>query len=84
MARIDELKEIKSDFKEVFKALVYTILALLTGIVTIVYKILIGAVPSHIIILGFIGLIIVFLIILYALKIWHKMQLINKEMRDVN
>jgi len=58
------------------------ILALLTGIVTIIYKILIGAVPSHIIILGFIGLIIIFLIILYALKIWHKMQLINKEMRD--
>ena len=83
MAKLDELKEIKSDLKEIFKALLYMILGLLTGIATIVYKILIGAIPAHIIILGFIGLIIVFLITLYILKVWNKMQTINKEMRDV-
>ena len=83
MAKIDKLKEIKSDLREVFKALLYMILALLTGIVTIIYKVLIGAIPSHVIILGGIGLIVAFFIILYALKIWDKMQTINEEMKNV-
>jgi F0F1-type ATP synthase assembly protein I len=84
MAKIDELKEIKSDLKEVFKSLLYTIIALLTGIATIVFKTLVGSIPAHMIILGFIGLIIIFLVILYTLKIWNKMQQINKEMRDAD
>ncbi len=84
MAKIDELKEIKSDLKEIFKALLYTILALLSGIATIIYNVLSNSTPPHLIILGGIGLIVVFLISLYALKIWYKMQEINEEMRDAN
>ena len=84
MGKLDELKELKSDLKEIFKALIYLILGLLTGIATIVYKILLLQIPAHMILLGFIGLLIVFLIILYALKIWNKMQALNKEMRDVD
>jgi len=84
MAKIDELKEIKSDLKEIFKSLLYMIIALLSGIATIVYQILAESIPAHMIILGFIGLIVVFLVILYTLKIWSKMQQINTEMRDVD
>ncbi|GEM_PF-2752638 len=82
MAKIDELKEIKSDLKEIFKALLYMILALLSAIVTLIYNVLTNSVPPHLIILGGIGLIVVFLIVLYTLKIWNKMQEINEEMRD--
>lgn len=40
MSKLDRLKEEKSDLKDIFKALLYVILGLLTGIATIVYKIL--------------------------------------------
>jgi hypothetical protein len=83
MAKIDELKEIKSDLKEVFRALVYLILALLTGIVTVVYQILIGHIPPHMVIFSGLGLVIAFIISLYALKLWQRMQEINKEMKNV-
>ena len=84
MADIDKLKEIKSDLREIFKALLYTILGLLTGIVTIIYKILVGSIPAYLFVLGGIGLIVTFLIILYTLKIWYKMQEINEEMGNVS
>ena len=84
MVKIDELKEIKSDLKEIFKALLYVVLAMLTGIVTIVYKILINSIPAHLVVFGGLALVVVFLISIYTLKIWNRMQEINKEMRDVN
>ena len=84
MADIDKLKEIKSDLREIFKALLYMILGLLTGIVTVVYKILVGSIPAYLSVLGGIGLIVTFLIILYTLKIWNKMQEINEEMKNVD
>ena len=82
MAKIDELKEIKSDLKEIFKALLYLILAMLTGIVTIIYNILINSIPAHLVVFGGLGLLIVFLISIYTINIWNKMQEINKEMKD--
>jgi len=84
MAKIDELKEIKSDLKEIFKSLLYIIIALLSGIATIVYQVLAGSIPVEMIVLGFLGLIIIFLVILYTLRVWDKMQQINKEMKDAN
>ncbi len=83
MSKIDRLKEEKSDLREVFKALIYVILGLLTGIVTLIYQIFAGKIPAHMIILGGIGLIIVFLVGIYATSLWEKMQAINKEMEDV-
>jgi len=83
MAKIDELKEIKSDLKEVFRALIYLLLALLTGVVTVIYQILIGDIPLHMILLSGLGLVIAFIISLYALRLWQKMQEINKEMQNV-
>jgi len=82
MGKIDKLKEEKSDLKEVFKALLYTILGLLTGIATIIYQIFAGQIPIYTIILGGVALIIVFLVGLYATVLWKKMQDINKEMEE--
>jgi len=67
-----------------FKALLYIILGLLTGIVTVIYKILIGAIPAYISILGGVGLIVTFLTVLYTLKVWDKMQVLNEEMKNVD
>jgi len=82
MSKIDELKEIKSDIKEVFKALLYLMLGILTGIASIAYNILIHKIPSYMIIVGGIGLVVMVLIGIYELKLWNKMQMLNKEMRD--
>ncbi len=82
MSKIDELKEIKSDIKEVFKALLYLMLGILTGIASIAYNVLINKIPSYMIIVGGIGLIVIVLIGIYELKLWNKMQMLNKEMRD--
>lgn len=83
MAKIDKLKEEKSDYKEVFKALIYLILAILTGITTIAYQILTHNISAYMIVISGLGLFIVFLISLYILKIWNKMQELNEEMENV-
>ncbi len=83
MAKIDKLKEIKSDLKEVFKVLLYFILGILTGVATIAYKVLIHEIDVYMIIVAGLGIVIVFLIGTYTLNVWKKMQEINKEMEDV-
>jgi len=82
MAKVDKLKEEKSDYKEIFRALIYLILAILTGITTVTYQILIHKISSYMIVVTGLGLLIAFLVSLYALKIWHKMQDINKELES--
>ena len=68
MGKIDEIKEIKSDIKEVFKALLYLMLGVLTGIVTLAYNVLIQKIPAYMIIVGGIGLVIAALIGMYELN----------------
>jgi len=82
MSKVDKLKEVKADLKEIFKALLYIVLGILTGITTLVYKILIHQISSYMIVLGGIGLIVLVLVSLYALKLWNKMQEINEEMEN--
>ena len=82
MSKLDELKEIKSDIKEIFKALLYLMLGILTGIASISYSILINKIPAYMIFVGAVGLIVIFIIGMYELKLWNKMQELNKEMRD--
>lgn len=82
MSKLDELKEIKSDIKEIFKALLYLMLGILTGIASISYSILIGKIPAYMIFVGAIGLLVILIIGMYELKLWNKMQELNKEMRD--
>ena len=48
------------------------------------YKILIGSIPVYISILGGVGLIVTFLSVLYTLKVWSKMQELNKEMKNAD
>ena len=83
MSKLDKIKEEKSDYKEIFKALIYVILVILTGITTIAYEILIHDISAYMIVVSGLGLLIVFLISLYTLKVWHKMQDLNKEMENV-
>jgi len=82
MSKIDKLKEQKIDLREIFKALIYIILGLLTAIATMIYQIFIEKIPAYAIVLGLVGLIIVFLVGIYASTLWHRMQEINKEMED--
>ena len=84
IANMDRLIETKSDLREVFKALLYMILGFLTGIVTVIYKILIGSIPAYISILAGVGLIVTFLSVLYTLKVWSKMQELNEEMKNAD
>ncbi len=58
--KIDALKAKIDRFKELFKAVIYSILAIITGIVTIVYNILTHKSPPYMIIMGGVGLIVVF------------------------
>jgi hypothetical protein len=67
MSKLDKLKEEKSDLKEIFKAVIYLILSILTGIGIIIYKIFIRIILSNTIIFGSIGLLVVFILSLYAL-----------------
>jgi len=83
MSKIDKLKEKKSDYKEVFKALIYLILGILTGVTTVAYQILIHKVSAYMIVISGLGLLVVFLVSLYTLKVWHKMQELNEEMENV-
>ena len=83
MSKIDQIKEEKSDYKEIFKALIYLILVLLTGITTVAYKILIHDISAYMVVVSGLGLLIVFLVSSYTLKVWHKMQELNKEMKNV-
>jgi amino acid permease len=83
MSKIDTLKEQKSDYKEIFKALIYLIVLLFTGIITVAYNVLIHKIDTYLIVLSGIGLVVVFLISLYAIKLWNKMQELNKEMENV-
>jgi hypothetical protein len=82
MSKIDRLKEIKSDLKEVFKALLYFILGILTGVATIAYKVLAKEIEVYMILVAGLGLIIIFLLAVYALNLWHRMQKINEEMEN--
>ena len=82
MSKIDKLKETKSDLKEVFKALLYFILGILTAIGAIAYKVLIHEIAVYMILVAGLGLIVVFLLGIYALNLWYKMQKLNEEMEN--
>ena len=83
MSKLDQLKETKADLKEVFKALLYFILGILTGVTTVAYKVLTKEIEAYMILIAGLGLLVTFLISLYALKLWHRMQKINEDMENV-
>lgn len=82
MSKIDQLKETKSDLKEVFKALLYFILGILTGVATIAYKVLTKEIEAYMIIVAGLGLLVAFLVALYALRLWNRMEKINEDMEN--
>jgi uncharacterized membrane protein len=83
MNKIESLKEQKLDLREVFKSFLYLILGLLTGITTIIFKILSGDLPVYMLFFSFIGILVMFLIIVYTYILWNKMMQINKEIENV-
>jgi type VI protein secretion system component VasF len=58
-------------------------LGIITGITGIAYNILIHKIPPYMIVVGGVGLLVLFLIGFYEVKLWNKMQELNKEMQDV-
>ena len=83
MSKIESLKEQKLDLREVFKSFLYLILGLLTGITTIIFKILSGDLPAYMLFFSFIGILVMFLIIIYTYILWNKMMKVNKEIENV-
>ncbi len=81
--KIDALKAKIERFKELFKAIIYSILAIITGIATLVYNILTHKTPPYMIIMGGIGLIVVFLLIIVGKAIWYKFDELEKELENV-
>ena len=83
MAKIDALKERHNRYKELFKAFVYLILAVLTAQVTLIYQILIHKIPAYMIFLGILGLVVTFLLLLFAKMVWQAMEKIEMELENV-
>ena len=71
-------------FRELFKLFAYTILALVTGVVTLIYNVLIHKIPPYMVIWGGIGIIVAFLLVLYAKMIWHKLEELEKELENAS
>jgi hypothetical protein len=55
---------------------------MMSGVATIGYKILSGSLPAYMIVYGGIGLIVVFLVGLYGIRVWMKMEVLAKELSD--
>jgi len=53
------------------------------ALTTVAYQILPHSISAYMVVVSGLGLLIVFLISLYNLKIWYKMQELNKEMENV-
>ena len=80
--KIDALKERHNRYKELFKALVYLVLALVTGITTILYKILIHQIPPYMAIFAGIGLFLGFMFLVFVKMVWNTMIDIEEEMKN--
>ena len=80
--KIDALKERHNRYKELFKALVYLVLALVTGIITILYKILIHQIPPYMAIFAGIGLFLGFMFLVFGKMVWNAMIDIEEEMKN--
>ena len=62
--------------------MLYFVLGILTASGTIAYKVLIHEIAVYMILVAGLGLIVVFLLGIYALNLWYKMQKINEEMEN--
>ena len=82
MSKADSLKEKISKYRELLKLLIMSIIAILTGISTIAYQILINKIPFHTIFLGLVGLVVVFLLSMWGLKLWNKLEELEKELES--
>jgi hypothetical protein len=82
MSKAEAIKEKLAKYRELLKATIWMIMAILTGIATIGYKILSGELPAYMILYGGIGLVIVFLASLYGKNLWDTMEKLEKDLED--
>ena len=71
-------------FRELFKAVIYSILAIVTGIVTTIHNILIHKIPVYMVSVAGIGLIVFFLLLLIGRSIWEKFEELEKELENAD
>ena len=82
MSRAEALKEKLAKYRDILKAIVWGIMAILTGIVSVAYNILTHKIEAYMAIFGAVGLIIVFLVALHGLSIWDTIEKLEKELED--
>ena len=83
MGKADALKEKLAKYREILKAIIWSIMALFTGIVTLSYQVLIHKISAYMIILGLVGLVLLFLVLMYGGNIWGIINKLEKELEDV-
>lgn len=83
MGKSDAIKEKLAKYREVLKAIIWSVMALFTGIVTIAYQVLIHKISAYMIIFGLVGLVLLFLVLLYGGNIWSIINKLEKELENV-
>jgi polyferredoxin len=83
MSKADAIKERLAKYREVLKAIIWSVLALFTGIVTVAYQVLIHKISAYMIIFGLVGLILIFVVLLYGGHIWGIIGKLEKELENV-
>ena len=76
----DKIKEKLLNLREIFKILLLSIVALMTGIITIIYNVSIHKIPFYSIMLAEVSLLLVILIAFITFKIYVKMETLIEEM----
>jgi len=82
MSKSEAIKERLAKYREILKAIIWSVIALFTGIVTIAYQVLIHKISAYMVIFGLIGLIVMFLVLLYGGHIWGIISILEKELED--
>ena len=78
----EKIKEKLLNLREVFKILLLSIVALITGITTVAYNIVIQKIPFYSIILLEIGFLILVGLSFFTAKIWKSMESLIEEINN--
>ena len=76
----EKIKEKLLNLREVFKILLISIVALMTGLATIIYNVFTKKIPFYSIMLAELNLFVLLVVVIGALKIYNKMDSLIEEM----
>jgi hypothetical protein len=82
MPKNEALKEKLSNYREIFKTVLFLMVTTLMASVTVSYNILRENLPLNMIFISTIGFVVVLFLIIILKTIWLKMDLIIKELED--